>query len=353
MKRWFLLFSFGFAFCFPLISSAQDKLLTQAFAHPVDLNPAYSGDVAGRYRVSLAYRDQWRSIIESPFTTMAIYGDLKIIPDKQKDDYFGAGFSLLTDRTAILNINQNMLSLYGSYHKALNKDQGQYLSAGMNVGVAQRNVNYENVYFNDQFNGLDQYSLGTAENLPNNNFAFMDMGLGVRYSSSASKYSSFSFGFSVDHLIGNSISFYKHSLDDETYVLLPDSKIDRKLTGYLSMEISSNELIAFLPRLLWQVQGPHQMIAAAGLVKFDLTNYNNSAFHIGGGVRLNQTSSTGLKPSAVYILTAYEVKGLLIGLSHDILVNNLNEGHTGKGAFELSISFTGFYENDDSICPSF
>ncbi len=351
MKCLFSLFWLGFCLCLPLISIAQDKLLTQAFAHPVDLNPAYSGDLDGRYRVSIAYRDQWRSIIESPFTTMCVYGDLKIIPDDRKDDFFGAGFSLITDRTAIYNINQNMLSLYGSYHKALNADLGQYLSAGINLGIAQRNINYESIYFNDQFNGLDEYSLGTAENLPSNNFAFIDLGLGVRYSSIMSQYSSFSFGFSMDHIPGSSISFYHNTVDpDET---IPDTKIDRKFTGYLSMEIASNESVAFLPRLLWQIQGPHQMLAAAGLVKFDITNYDNQAVHFGAGVRLNQTSSSGLKPSALYLLTAYEVKGLLIGLSHDILVNSLNTGHSGKGAFELSISFTGLYENEESLCPTF
>src|SRR5258706_14720539 len=165
MKHWFIFFLYGFGLCMPLISWAQDKMLTQAFAHPVDLNPAFAGDVDGRYRISLAYRDQWRSIIASPFTTMAIYGDLKIIPNDRSDDYFGAGFSLVTDRTAILNINQNMLSVYGSYNKAINADQDQYLSAGINLGIAQRSVNYENIYFNDQFNGLDEYSLSTAENL--------------------------------------------------------------------------------------------------------------------------------------------------------------------------------------------
>ena len=100
---------------------------------------------------------------------------------EHSDDYFGAGFSLIADRTAIYNVNQNILSLYGSYHKALNADRKQYLSAGLNFGIAQRNVNYEEIYFNDQFNGLDQYSLGTAEILPSNNFAFMDLGLGVSY----------------------------------------------------------------------------------------------------------------------------------------------------------------------------
>jgi len=326
-------------------------MLTQAFAHPVDLNPAYAGYIDGKYRISLGYRDQWRSFVESPYTTMGVYGDLKIIPDDRKDDFFGAGFSLITDRTAIYNFNQNILSLYGSFHKALNADIGQYISAGLNFGIAQRNVSYENITFNDQFNGLDEYSLGTAENLPANNFAFMDMGLGVRYSSKMSQYSSLSFGFSGDHLQGNSVSFYYNSAEVDE--MLPDSKIDRKYTAYLSMEIASNETVAFLPRLLWQTQGAHQMIAAAGLVKLDITNYDNQAVHFGAGIRLNQTPSSSLKPSAAYLLTAFEVKGLLIGLSHDIMLNNLNAGHEGKGAFELSISFTGFYENDETLCPTF
>ena len=260
MKQPFILFS-CLLLCLLLSgkASAQDKLFTQAFAHPVDLNPAFSGAIEGRYRITMAYRDQWRSLIESPFTTMGIYGDIKIFNEKQSDDFFGAGFSLIADRTAIFNVNQNIISLYGSYHKALNADQHQYLSAGLNFGIAQRNMNYENIYINDQFNGLDQYSLSTAEILPSNNFAFMDLGLGVSYMSALSDYSNLSFGISVDHIPGSSISFYQHSLDQE--IEYPDAKIDRKLTAYLSMELASNEYISVLPRFIWQQEGPHHMLA--------------------------------------------------------------------------------------------
>ncbi len=351
MKHWLILLWLGISFCCPLISSAQDKLLTQAFAHPTDLNPSFSGDVDGRYRISLAYRDQWQSIIDSPFKTMSIYGDFKIPKAKGKDDYFGAGFTFMTDRTNIYNVNQNMLSLTGSFHKALNADQGQYLSAGMNLGVTQRSINYEYIFFNDQFNGLDQYSLPTAENLPSNNFGYMELGLGVSYKTNLNRYSGFSGGFSVDHVLGNSISFYNHSLDPDP--LIPDLSIDRKYTGYVSMALASNETVSFLPRLLWQKQGLHQMIAATGIVKFGLTNYDNQAFHFGGGIRLNQTATSSLNPSALYLLAAYEVKGLLIGLSHDIMLNGLNADSPGRGAFELSISFTGFYENSETMCPTF
>jgi len=337
--------------CIPVLSDAQDKLFTQAFAHPVDLNPAFSGSIDGRYRVTVAYRDQWQSFIESPFTTVGLYGDFKIIPNEQKDDYFGAGFSLIADRTAIYNVNQNILSLYGSYHKALNADKKQFLSAGLNLGIAQRNMNYEEIYFNDQFNGLDQYSLGTAEILPSNNFAFIDLGLGVSYSTELSRYSSMSFGISLDHIPGSSISFYNQSIFQD--IEYPEANIYRKFTGFLSMELASNESISVLPRLVWQQQGPHRMLGAAALVKFDLTNYDNQAFHAGGGVRLNRFSSGSMKPSALYVMAAYEIEGLLIGLSHDITTTSLGSQSPGRGAFELSISFTGLYENDDSMCPTF
>lgn len=350
--RHILLFSiFCICFCFPDSINAQDKLWTQAFAHPVDLNPAFSGAIDGRYRVSLAYRDQWRSIVPSAFTSMAIYGDLKIIPNPREDDFFGAGFSLITDRSSVFNVNQNMISLYGAYHKALNADRGQFLSAGLNVGIAQRNINYENIFFNDQFNGLDQYSLATGEVLPSNNFAFFDVGLGIGYVTELAEYSSMSLGISMDHLPGSSISFYHHTIEvDEN---IPDAKIYRKLTGFASFEIGASETLSFLPRILWQKQGPHQMVAAAALVKFDITNYDTQAFHFGGGVRMNQTTSSALKPSTAYLLAAYELEGLLIGLSHDILLTKLGADDPGKGAFELSISFTGFYDNEESLCPTF
>jgi type IX secretion system PorP/SprF family membrane protein len=332
-------------------TAAQDKLFTQAYAHPVDLNPALTGAIDGKYRVTIAYRDQWRSIIESPFTTMGIYGDFKIVPNDQNDDYFGAGFSIIADRTAIYNVNQNILSLYGSYHKALNADLKQYLSGGLNLGIAQRNINYENIYFNDQFNGLDQYSLGTAEILPSNNFAFLDLGLGVSFITGLGDYSSLSFGVSVDHLGGSSISFYNHSIDQD--IEYPDAKINRKVTTFLSMELASNQYISVLPRVMWQREGPYQMLSAAALVKFDVNNYDNQAFHFGGGVRLNQTATSAMKPSALYLMAAYEVQGLLIGLSHDITTTSLSSQSPGRGAFELSISFTGLYDNDESMCPTF
>ena len=281
---------------------------------------------------------------------MCIFGDFKIPISDRKDDFFGAGFSLIADRTAIYNVNQNILSLFGSYHKAINPDQNQFLSAGVSFGLSQRNINYENIFFQDQFNGLDEYSLPSAEILPSNNFAFADIGLGVTFTSALSDYSSIAVGFSGDHLPGSSISFYTHSIDQE--ISYPDFKIDRKWTGFVSLELASNEYVSVLPRVIWQKQGPYQMISAAGLVKFDLTNYDNQALHVGGGVRFNQKVDSGLGTTAFYVMTAYQLSGLLIGLSHDFTTSALRTVSPGNGAFEISISFTGLFENEESMCPT-
>src|SRR5688572_32714135 len=104
MRQYLLQLIFLFAILLPPMH-AQDKLFTQAFAHPVDLNPSFSGDIDGRYRVTIAYRDQWRSLVESPFTTTGVYGDIKINLPEQDDDFFGAAFSITADRTAIFNVN--------------------------------------------------------------------------------------------------------------------------------------------------------------------------------------------------------------------------------------------------------
>lgn len=332
--------------------TGQDKLFTQAFAHPVDLNPAFAGAIEGRYRVTVAYRDQWRSFVESPFRTIGVYGDVKIIPQRRSDDFIGAGLSVIGDRNDIYNVNQNSISLYGSYHKALNADQRTYISGGFSAGIAQRNINYESIYFNDQFNGLDNFSLGTSETLPVNNFAFIDLGLGVSFTTGLSKYSWLSAGLAADHLQGNSISFYQRSIEDVNDEW-PDVKMYRKVTGYISAEIASSQYLSFLPRLLYQKEGPHTMMAAAALVKFDINNYNDQALHLGGGVRMNQANGTGFQPPAAYLMAAFELEGLLIGLSHDITLSKLGATSPGRGAFELSISFTGFYENADSMCPTF
>jgi len=73
--RKILLFFFALLFFTDL--SAQDKHFTQFYSSPLTLNPALTGAYIGRYRLSTVYRDQWRSVVETPFRTFAAELDVR------------------------------------------------------------------------------------------------------------------------------------------------------------------------------------------------------------------------------------------------------------------------------------
>lgn len=151
------------------VAKAQDPDFTQIFATPIYLNPALTGNYDGNYRVSLIYRDQWHSLIEDPFKSFSLSGDVKIELGKRTKrykDYIAGGLFVLSDKVSTFDFSTNMINLSGAYHKYLGLWDETYLSAGLNFGMNQKNFTYENFSFQDQFNGVDGYTFNTSEDLP-------------------------------------------------------------------------------------------------------------------------------------------------------------------------------------------
>jgi type IX secretion system PorP/SprF family membrane protein len=177
MKKLFLLL-----FCFALLSSlrltAQDQHFTQFFAAPLTLNPALSGTFNGKYRVALVYRDQ------NPYQTYAGAVDLRFGLNsigKRYKDAFGVGVVFYNDRVPKFGFSNNQINVAAAFHKSLSKSNDQFLSAGFQAGLAQRNFGYERFNFEDQFGGDDGYTNPSAEILPANNFAYGDISAGINY----------------------------------------------------------------------------------------------------------------------------------------------------------------------------
>ena len=76
-------------------------------------------------------------------------------------------------------------------------------------------VNYEQLTFGDQFNGLNGYTFATDEDLPANNFSFGDLSLGINYSFTPKARTSIYAGFALHHFVTPQISFYSEELDDD------------------------------------------------------------------------------------------------------------------------------------------
>lgn len=334
--------------------SAQDKHFTQFYASPLTLNPALTGAYNGRYRVSTIYRDQWRRVIESPFRTFATELDVRfdVKTNSQYKDAAAVGLVFFRDQVSGIDFGTQQIAISGAYHKGLDFDRKQFLTVGFQGAIAQRNVNYEQLTFGDQFNGLDGYDLLTEEDLPTNNFSFGDLAVGINYAFTPKARRSFYAGFAMHHILQPEISFYDEEVDEEGNPY-PTNKLYTQFSTQLSAELPVNDVLSFLPRLLVAKQGPHLEINAGVNVRFMLNDYSNNSFYVGSWARpvANEDESIGL--DAIVLMVGLQQGNFLFGISYDATFSDLTNYNQGQGAVEFSISYFGDFENDSVLCPRF
>lgn len=341
-----------FFLSFAVISNAQDRNFSQFYASPLTLNPALTGAFEGRYRVSAIYRDQWGAAMEEPYATFSTALDLRwrIGETKSKfKDFAAVGVMFYNDKAGLLELSTTSIQISGAYHKALDLKNTQYISLGFQAGVAQKNVNYADVTFEDQFNGTTGYSNPTNERLPENNYAFGDYSVGLNYvfSPSYSK-ARFFIGGAMHHFNEPSISFY-HNEDDET--TLPDSKLETRYAAQLSAYLPIVDAIQLQPRIIIDLQGDHKKLDAGMNVRISTSQYNNTALHIGSYVRPVQDYTDDLRVDALVALLGIEFSNVLIGMSYDLNLGELS--NYNRRTFEMSVAYLGEYEDEIVLCPKF
>ncbi len=327
---------------------AQDKHFTQFYAVPLALNPALTGSIEGKYRVSTVYRDQWRRVLDEPLKSFGIGADLRFRPPGRwkyrTKDQLGVGMLVTNDKTGVIDFSTTQMAFSAAYHKVLDQQARQFLSAGIQYSLNQRNVNYGSLQFHDEFDLLSGYTGATAEVLPENNFSFSDFSTGLNYSGSyASGYGLF-VGGAYHHFLSPSISFYGGK--EEGQKLFP------KTTGHVAVQVPMGDRVYLLPRALFAMQGPHMEVNAGANLKFKYGQYGGSAWHIGTWARPVRADN-GFGLDALVLLTGIETGGVLIGMSYDLNLRAASKYRQRQGAFELTLTYLGEYENEEIICPKF
>ncbi len=326
---------------------AQDQHFTQFYSSPLTLNPALTGAFNGKYRASAIYRDQWRSVLDNPYTTFSAAIDVRfnVELDSRYKDAFAVGLMFYNDEVNGIGFSTNQIAISGAFHKGLDFDKRQFLSVGFQGGIAQRNINYENLIFDDQFNDLDAFEFATGEDLPENNFTFSDLNVGINYTYAVNSRSTFFAGFAMHHVLQPQVTFY--SEDDGG-----DSKLFSKYSAQLSASLPLSDLISISPRFLAAIQGPHFQINTGTNFRIQFDDFGDTALHLGGWVRPVGNEDDSFSLDAAVMMAGIELNAVLIGLSYDLNLTNLST--TRQGAFELSITYLGDFEDDSSIlCPKF
>lgn len=346
-----------FLLLFILVSEfaqAQDKHFTQFYAAPLTLNPALTGSMPGRYRVSGIYRDQWRGVLDEPYVTLgaAIDVNFDVEFDSRYKDQVAIGLLFVNDKVPGIDFSTNQISLSAAFHKGLDFDKKQFLTLGIQGTMAQRNINYESLTFDDEFNDLDAFDGITAEDLPGNNFGYGDLNVGLNYRYAKKSGLVFNVGAAMHHVLTPEVSFYATSADKDEEPL-SKSSLYSKYSAQLSIQLPLSDQLFLLPRALFALQGPHTEINAGTNLRIKLNSFNNNALHLGTWVRpvTNNDGNTSL--DAVVAMVGIELGSVTCGLSYDANLSSYQTYNKGQGAIEFSLTYIGSFDNEDILCPKF
>ncbi len=350
MKR--LLFIFSLVFCVGIME-AQDRHFTQFYSASTYLNPALAGGFGGRYKMTAIYRDQWRSVLDKPIRTMGAAMEVNVDMDKlihsRFDDKIGIGLSFYSDKIADVDLNTTQMALSLAYHKNLDQDHLHYLSVGFEGALGQKNINYENLTFEDQFDWKEGYILNSGESLPQNNFSFFDIAVGLNYSYSPQRRVGYFVGGAMHHITSPQVSFF---YDEENTIQTGNNKLFRKITIHGGSLIPVSSQLNISPRILLTQQGPHSEINAGVNFQYKIKHQEATSIVIGSWARFAPKDNSQAIESII-LQMGLAIDHVQFGFSYDINLGHLTTYNQNQGVFEFTFAYLGEYDDDTVVCPKF
>lgn len=345
-----------FALLLTLVCSevnAQDPHFSQFYASPLTLNPATAGTYSGTFRISTIYRDQWLSAVGDPLRTFAISGDVKFELNynrkKSLSDIVALGITFFGDRVSTFDDNTNQIVLTAAYHKSLDYRTKQYIGIGIQGGILQKSVNYENLTFQDQFNAVDGYTNPTFENLPVNNRAYTDLSLGLYYSITPSKAFNFHAGLGYFHFNKPNISYY-NSPDLVDINLIKTDTLFGKWSVHTGASIKTSERAYIQPRVNALIQNQHAELNLGATFRYKVSKTKGQYFLMGPYFRgVKNYNNFGLE--SFIAMAGFEMNNFIVGLSYDQNIGSVVKDRRSLSSLEVSIIYIGEHHNDDHFCP--
>lgn len=321
-------------------SMCQDPHFSQFFSSPLTLNPALTGKFDGKLRAAGNYRNQWPSF-NNAYTTSTLSVDFPILQNNIPEyDTWGLGFLALNDQAGGGILTNNYFGISSAYHKALNEDGFQQLSAGFQAVYGQKRLDFSKLVFEDQLtaNGFD-LSVPSADigTLTNPIIKYMDVNAGILYSSSTNNKNNFYAGLSMYH-----INSPRESFTGGYWNIAPRTTITAG--GFFPV----SDLLTLHTSGIFQMQSKSTETTLGGAISARLNNTNfddGTNIYFGAWLRLKD---------AIIPYIGLEFKGMRIGASYDINTSSLKSGTMSRGGMEVSLIYIKQApESRGMPCPKF
>lgn len=339
-----------------LSAKAQDARFSQLHASPLQLNPAMIGVYQGQARVVVNYRELYASILkDNPFRTIATSFDIRV--PVNRDDYAGFGISVLRDDVGISNFNRTRGNIGGSFLKELKRGRrgrgAQYLVFGAQAGVGQRGFDWGNLWFSQQFDNSKfevNTNLASGEDIPEltavNTGIYLDINAGLLWYVLLDKDASLYAGGAMHHINSPNISFLG----------IEEEQLDRKLVGHIGgqLPLGSSGHLSLLPAAAIMSQGANMSTTAGANFRYTDGNWEDLALRVGGWMHFANKLESEFLMDAFIVNAVLETEKWTLGLSYDITTSPLTNANNGRGAFEISLTYTSPEKKRNRLeCPHY
>ncbi|MEO9146099.1 MAG: PorP/SprF family type IX secretion system membrane protein [Ginsengibacter sp.] len=335
-----------FLFMFAIIAvagregHAQDLHFSQFFNNPLLTNPANTGFIPDAdYRLGASYRNQYSNIMSVPYKTMSIYGDAQVFRNKIETGWMGLGGVILRDVAGSGSLTSTKIYASVAYHQMLGLSS--LLTAGFNIGWANKRIDQSKLTFPDQFDGrFFDATLPTSVQLLNNSTSYFDMQAGLNYAYFPTEDVYINAGYSIQHVNRPKETFFA---DDNT------SKLDMRHIGFLNgiFKMSNNVIINPAAYFTTMAKSTELMFGM------------NAAYNLSGdGTKQIVAGLYYRYGDAIIPMIALQVNNIRFTFTYDVTMSSLKNYNHSLGAEEFNILNKGFYsqfngDKKQAMCPVF
>ena len=326
------------------LGQSQDLHFSQWFNSPLTTNPANTGFIPDAdYRIGANFRNQYVNILSVPYKTISIYGDMQLLRERFENGWLGLGGVLLRDVAGSGNLTST--KAYGSlaYHQMIG--YSSLLTAGFNVGWANKHIDVSRLKLPDQFNkatGFFDAGIPSSVVFDNANTSYMDIQLGMNYAYFPSENLYLNGGFSVHHINRPKETFFASSSNF-------DNRLARRYIGFLNATIKMSDVVILNPMAYYSNQSKASEFVVGGNFNYNLSG--DGVVQLSGGLYYRSSD-------AVIPMLGFQWNDFRMTFTYDVTASSLSKYNNSRGAVEFSLVKHGFFSEftgskRQSLCPTF
>ena len=327
----------------PLKVKSQDIHFSQFFEAPLLRNPALAGLFAGDVRLQSVYKNQWQSV-SVPYQTVSLNGEYKL-SIKNSQDYLTIGAQVLYDKAGTIALTATHILPAINYHKSLSDVRSMYISLGFIGGMVQRRLDRSKITTNSQFDGTNYNgAIPDGETFGKSSYTYFDGTAGMSFNTQI--------GTNVNDNIYLGASYHHFNKAPKiSFYGTANLEMIPKWVYSAGIKKSTSDNTYFTIEADYTKQGAYSELIGSMICSYKLDDADEPRYLIHGGAALRWND-------AFIPMAKLEIKPLAISLSYDINISKLATASSGRGGFELGISYQKYINKDNTSkeavrCPRF